>query len=347
MPEKKYGKWVVERSLSEGGQAHTFIVYSEDDSEKMHFVLKRLKNKKRIDRFITEVQTVKKLSHKNILQIVDLDLDADHPYLVTEYCINGELSEKLLSRLPLLPRLKMFQQICEAVAYAHSQNIVHRDLKPENIFLRDDMTPVVGDFGISHVEGGGERFTLTEEAVGPFRYMAPEFEDGRTDDVKPSADVYSLGKLLYWMLSGRTFAREKHREESFNLAKNTRGSEYHLINQFLDHMIIADSTVRFSTGKEVLEQLHILIDRIEQRAHCIEINTPQPCLYCGLGFYQFITGSTGWRHPGVSVNVRNFGFTEYGGSEWLIMVCDYCGNVQIFRTDYVLKKNRNIWGTPR
>jgi serine/threonine protein kinase len=241
----------------------------------------------------------------------------------------------------------MFQQICDAVAYAHSQNIVHRDLKPENNFLRDDGTPVVGDFGISHVEGGGERFTLTEEAVGPFRYMAPELEDGRTDSVKPSADVYSLGKLLYWMLSGRTFAREKHREESFNLAKNTRGSEYHLINQFLDKMITADPAGRFSTGREVLEQLYTLIDRIEQRAHCIDINTPQPCLYCGLGFYQSVTGSDRFRGNNISVNVRNFGFTEYGGSEWLIMVCDYCGNVQIFRTDYVSKKNRHIWGTPR
>jgi serine/threonine protein kinase len=307
-------------------------------------VLKRLKNRKRIDRFITEAHAVTKLSHKNILKIVNFDPDADRPYLVTEYCAKGELSEKLLSQLPLLPRLRMFQQICDAVAYAHSQNIVHRDLKPENIFLRDNVTPVVGDFGISHVEGGDERFTLTEEAVGPFRYMAPELEDGRTDDVKPSADVYSLGKLLYWMLSGRTFAREKHREENFNLAKNKHGSEYHLINQFLDRMIIADPAKRFTTGKEVLEQLNILIDRIEQRAHCIEINTPQPCLYCGLGFYQITDNTTPSRGNSPTGDVRSFGFTAYAGSEWLIMVCDYCGNVQIFRTDHVEKKNRNIWG---
>jgi serine/threonine protein kinase len=345
MPEKKYGKWVLDRSLSEGGQAHTFVVYSEDDPEKKPFVLKRLKNKDRIDRFIGEVQAVTKLSHKNILQIVDFDPNADRPYLVTEYCAKGELSEKLLSQAPLLPRLRLFEQICDAVAYAHSQNIVHRDLKPENIFLRDDMTPVVGDFGISHVEGGGERFTLTEEAVGPFRYMAPELEDGRTDKVKPSADVYSLGKLLYWMLSGRTFAREKHREENFDLAKNKHGSEYHLINQFLDRMIIADPAGRFTTGKQVLDELHTLIDRIEQRAHCIEINTPQPCLYCGLGFYQIIHNTTPSRSNRPAGNVQNFGFTPYGGSEWLIMVCDYCGNVQIFRTDYV--KNKHIWGKTR
>jgi hypothetical protein len=112
-------------------------------------------------------------------------------------------------------------------------------------------------------------------------------------------------------------------------------------------MIIADPAGRFTTGKEVLEQLHMLIDRIEQRAHCIEINTPQPCLYCGSGFYQITNNTTRSRGNSPTGDVREFGFTAYSGSEWLIMVCDYCGNVQIFRTDYVEKKNRNIWGTTR
>jgi serine/threonine protein kinase len=345
MPQQKYGKWIIERALKEGGQGHTFIVHSEDDQKKKSFVLKRLKNRKRIHRFVSEIQAVTKLSHKNILQIVDVDLDVEHPYLVTEFCAKGELSEKLLSQMPLLSRLRMFEQICDAVAYAHSQNIIHRDLKPENIFLHDDMTPVVGDFGICHVANGGERFTLTEEAVGPFRYMAPELEDGRTDNVQPSTDVYSLGKLLYWMLSGRTFAREKHREENFDLAKNTQGSEYHLINHFLDRMIVADSAKRITTGKQVLEELRVLIGRIEQRAHCIEINTPQPCFYCGLGFYQIRANTTPSRSLSTSGDVRTFGFTPIDGSEWLIMVCDHCGNVQIFRTDYVKKKD--IWGMTR
>jgi len=345
MPQQKYGKWIIDRALNEGGQGHTFVVHSEDDQKKKPFVLKRLKNRNRIHRFVSEIQAVTKLSHKNILQIVDFDPDADHPYLVTEYCAKGELSEKLLSQMPLLSRLRMFEQICDAVAYAHSQKIIHRDLKPENIFLRDDMTPVVGDFGICHVANGGERFTLTEEAVGPFRYMAPELEDGRTDNVQPSTDVYSLGKLLYWMLSGRAFAREKHREENFDLAKNTHGSEFHLINHFLDRMIVADPAKRITTGKQVLEELRVLIDRIEQRAHCIEINTPQPCLYCALGFYQIRANTTPSRSHSTSDDVRSFGFTPIAGSQWLIMVCDHCGNVQIFRTDYVKKKD--IWGMTR
>jgi serine/threonine protein kinase len=345
MSHPKYGKWIIDRSLPEGGQAHTFVVYAEDDREKKPFVLKRLKNKERIGRFFVEIQAVRSLSHKNVLQVIDFDPEADRPYLVTEYCENGALSEKLelLSAMPLLERLRMFDQICEGVAHAHGHNITHRDLKPENIFLRGDMTPVVGDFGICHVADGGERFTLTEEAVGPFRYMAPEIEDGKTDSVQPCADVYSLGKLLYWMLSGRTFAREKHREGNFDLAKNTHGSEYHLINQFLDRMIVADPARRINTAKQVLEELRVLIDKIEQRAHCIDINTPQPCLYCGIGYYQIIANQT--PHGRTTGNVQSFGFTAYGGSQWLIMVCDHCGNVQIFRTDYV--KDKKIWDTTK
>lgn len=341
MPQQKYGKWIIDRSLNEGGQADTFLAHADDDQEKKPFVLKRLKNKDRIDRFVAEIQTVMKLSHKNILKIVDFAPEADRPFLVTEYCAKGALSEETLSPMPLFQRLRMFEQICDAVAYAHSEKIVHRDLKPENIFLRNDMTPVVGDFGICHVLDGSERFTLTEEAVGPFRYMAPEFEDGKTDNVQPYADVYSLGKLLYWMLSGHIFAREKHRDEKYDLARGTRGSEYHLINRFLDRMIVSDPAKRFSTGKQVLEELHILIEGIEKRAHCIDIKTPQPCLYCGLGFYQMEASSIQIPGHPLSLTVQNFGFTSYGGSQWLIMVCDHCGNVQIFRTDFVKKKN--IW----
>jgi hypothetical protein len=112
-------------------------------------------------------------------------------------------------------------------------------------------------------------------------------------------------------------------------------------------MIIADPSKRFTTGKEVLEQLRTVIDRIEQRVHCIEINTPQPCLYCGLGFYEIIANTTHSRGSSVPSSPRNFGFTEYSGSEWLIMACDYCGNVQIFRTDYLEKKNKDVWGTTK
>lgn len=116
----------------------------------------------------------------------------------------------------------MFIVIANAVNHAHSQRVVHRDLKPANIFLQTPtFRPLVGDFGLCYVQDDGddERQTDLEEAVGPRFFMAPELEDGRADVIAPSADVYSLGKLLYWMLTGRIFSREKLRDDRWNLTK--------------------------------------------------------------------------------------------------------------------------------
>jgi serine/threonine protein kinase len=204
-----FGKWKTIRSLSEGGQAHTFIVVDEV-APQSEYVLKRLKNVERVARFTSEVEACLQLDHPNIIRIVDHSFEAKRPFLVTEYCSNGTLAGINLTELSMAEKLHIFKQICEGVAYAHEKRITHRDLKPENIFLRENFSPVVGDFGICFIDSGGERFTLLDEAVGPRLYIAPELEDGIAETIRPSSDVYSLGKILYWLITGRIFSREKH-----------------------------------------------------------------------------------------------------------------------------------------
>ena len=211
---KNDSRWEIVKSIGEGGQAHTFLVTDKKGSGEQSYVLKRLKNLKRVDRFKREIEAVRTLSHENIVQLVDFDLEAEKPYLVMEHCSGGSLAqaEPFWLKSPV-DALEVFLQVCKGVVYAHSNKIIHRDLKPENIFLREKSGPaVVGDFGICYIEDDGSRFTLTEEAVGPRLYIAPELEDGKIDKVSDKSDVYSLGKLLYWLICGQVFSREKYRE---------------------------------------------------------------------------------------------------------------------------------------
>jgi serine/threonine protein kinase len=341
---KVYGdRWEIVGSLGEGGQARTFLVTDTKGRGEIRYVLKRLKNINRVERFRREIEAVRNLSHQNIVRLVDFDLATEKPYLVTEYCSGGSLAkaEPPWHDLPI-KALEIFQQICAGVAYAHSQGITHRDLKPDNIFLRSKDGPaVVGDFGICYLEEDGTRITLTEEAVGPAYYMAPELEDGRIADISPKSDTYSLGKLLYWLLSGgRIFSREKHREREWDLrgwdSTKRRWNNIYMehINRLLDSMIVVNPEERLSI-ELVLLILQDVVRLVRKEFTPIAKDILAPCLFCGQGYYRLKAHK--------NIEVRNFGFTTVGDPNWRIMACDACGHVQVFRVDMANKKEWWTW----
>jgi serine/threonine protein kinase len=334
----KYGKWEIESSLSEGGQGRTFIVYDESDSKKSKFVLKRLKDVRRLGRFKDEVRAGLQFNHRNIARIVDYDLDSEKPYLVTEFYGGGTLLDLDLNKFTGLDRLRMFEQISDAVWFAHSNSptIIHRDLKPENIFIKDDgVTPVVGDFGICFIDDQGERFTLLDEAVGARRYTAPEIEDGRLDLVQPAADVYSLGKLLYFMLARQVFSREQHREPRWDLTKLGDDNIYHFVNDLLDRMIVADPGGRLPQAGQVSDEVRTIIRLLEAGGHPLDFSIPQQCAYCANGHYEkfFETDRDGritqmpfnYHAPSVPMDINKWQQSR------AILVCDNCGHEQTFR----------------
>jgi len=337
----KYGKWSIIRPLTEGGQARTYIVECAE-APGNEYVLKQLKNIKRLDRFKQEIQAASELSHSNLLPIRDYRLDGERPYLVTPYCAGGSLADADLSELSTIDKLLLFKSICEGVAYAHAKGVIHRDLKPENVFLKDDRkTPVVGDFGICFISDSGERFTLVDEAVGSRYYIAPELEDGKAELVSAAADVYLLGKLLHWLMTGKKFSREKHHDEAYDLAKLMPTSEGFLINEVLDRTIVADPSLRYADAGELLEALRGLIRRIEMKAHTIGRETPQECNYCGVGTYHPVVDYRNGKDKMLG-DAHALGFTVQRGHLWLILVCDHCGNVQLFRPDRA--RHNWIWG---
>lgn len=328
MASQRYGDWQVTESLGEGGQAHTFLVENVQRPGVI-CVLKRLKHVARLPRFEREVSVLRTSEHPNVLRILDADLTGSKPFFVAPFCENGSLDRLNVGNWALRQKLTFFREVSEGIAYAHSKGVVHRDVKPANIFVTDDLQPVVGDFGICYVEGG-ERHTLLDEAVGAARFMAPEVENGLEEEVSPASDVYSLGKLLHWMIGGRSVARERHREKAFDIYAKSPSPEMALVNELLDKLIVEEVGRRLKDGAAVVGEIEILEKRIKMNAHVLDSSVPQHCIYCGIGNYRPVVNIA---QGGGATAVHNFGFNLVGAPVWLILACDHCANIQVFRPD--------------
>jgi predicted ATPase/class 3 adenylate cyclase len=161
-----------------------------------------------LERVRREAQAMGRLgNHPHIVTVYDIGEEGGRPYIVSQYMpggsVDGLLEAATEHRLPLSDALRIGDQICQALDHAHSQGIVHRDIKPANIWLGEDGTARLGDFGLAAGAASAERSRLTKEGmmVGTVAYMAPEQALGQEVDVR--ADLYSLGALLYELLTGR------------------------------------------------------------------------------------------------------------------------------------------------
>lgn len=145
-----------------------------------------------------------------------------------------------------------FKEICDAVAAAHTANIIHRDLKPPNILIRSNDSIAVGDFGLcldlTDIE---ERASASSEVIGARHYIAPELEDGRVFNPQKSSDVYSLGKVLYFIVGGRSFTRERYKDDAYDLRKRDPDPYIHFVYDLLDKTIVTEPTARFPKCRRI------------------------------------------------------------------------------------------------
>jgi tetratricopeptide (TPR) repeat protein/TolB-like protein len=157
-------------------------------------------------RFRREAETAARLEHPNIVPIYHVGETADgFPYYTMKYASAGSL---LQARHPLLehPRQSaaLIMKVARAVHYAHEQGVLHRDLKPGNILLDSHGEPLVSDFGLARCEAVSSYLTRSLSSFGTPGYIAPEQADGPAARLTPAADVYSLGAILFELLTGRT-----------------------------------------------------------------------------------------------------------------------------------------------
>ena len=154
-----------------------------------------------VERFRREALTAAALSHPNIAQVYDYGVDGDSHFIVMEYAEGQDLAHVIREHGRLTPgdAVRIAEQVCAALGAAHRAGVVHRDVKPGNVIVRSDGTVKVTDFGIARARGQAS-LTDTGTVMGTAAYVAPE--QARGEATTPSSDLYSLGILLFQMLTG-------------------------------------------------------------------------------------------------------------------------------------------------
>jgi serine/threonine protein kinase len=207
---KLAGRYIVTRMLGKGAQARVYLAL--DTRLKQWRAVKVLASNYLDDdhvraRFEAEAQVMAKLSHPNLMRVVDVDRDGRVPFMVMELARGGSVLDwckRNGGSMPPAMALDVGMQCAEGLQHAHDQGVVHRDVKPHNILVREDGRVVLTDFGIAQI-AEGEHLTATGAAMGTFVFMAPE-QRSDAKSVDQRADVYGLGATLFTLLTLRTSA---------------------------------------------------------------------------------------------------------------------------------------------
>ncbi len=210
-PGEHIGPYALVRELGAGGMGIVWLAERVDGNFRRQVAIKVVKRgmdtEAVLRRFRTEMQVQANLDHPHVARLIDGGVTEEGlPFLVLEYVAGRPIDVYCDEEgLGLEQRLRLFVDVCRAVDYAHGRGVIHRDLKPGNVLVDGERNPKLLDFGIAKVIEGGEDFdtlalTRTGERLLSPRYASPEQVRGEV--VGPSTDVYSLGVLLYRILTG-------------------------------------------------------------------------------------------------------------------------------------------------
>lgn len=168
-------------------------------------------------RFQFEVEASARLQHPNIVQVHEVGEEGGRPFMAMEFCPGGSLEDQIRDS-PQPPRdaAQLVATLAGALHEAHQAGIVHRDVKPANVLLAANGAPKLADFGLAKSLNDEDGLTRTGAIMGSLGYMAPEQAIGRTRDATPATDIYSLGALLYKLLTGRPPFQGPNQLETIN-----------------------------------------------------------------------------------------------------------------------------------
>jgi serine/threonine-protein kinase len=261
------GRYRIERRIGSGGMSIVYLAFDETLERPvaikvLHSDISRDPNA--LERFRREARTVAQISHPHVVMVIDAGEDQGHPYIVFEH-VKGETLKDRIRRegpLPVSEAVAYAIEIGRALEAAHERQMVHRDVKPQNVLIDEEGRAKVTDFGIARsLELGTHQLTAAGRVVGTTDYVSPEQALG--NEVTGSSDVYSLGIVLYEMLSGEVpFKGEnnvsvamKHVREGLPDVQRRRPEISAALAAVVECATAKEADARFGSAKEMVREL--------------------------------------------------------------------------------------------
>lgn len=252
--------YTISKKIGEGGMASIYLAERDEDNLKVVLKVLSLKHKEDsvlLRRFMREYKLIAQIEHPNIVQIYERAFASDFAYIAMEYFEHGDLAERLHHRIDGKTAIHYLHQIAEGLGAAHARGIMHRDMKPANILFRTEHELAITDFGIAkEVESDTLRKQLTVGGalLGTLYYISPEQILGGEADQR--SDIYSLGVIMYKMLTG------KHPYTGTSPAQIFEGHinapipllppPFAALQPLLDGLLAKDPTERFQSTEDLL-----------------------------------------------------------------------------------------------
>lgn len=259
------GRYQIIEELGRGGMGRVYKVFDKDIEEKVALKLLNpdiASDEKTIKRFRNELKFARKITHVNVCRMYDLNEEKGVPFITMEYVPGEDLKTTIrrMEQLTVGKAISIAKQVCEGLAEAHRLGVVHRDLKPQNIMIDSQGNAHIMDFGIAR-QAEARGMTVEGMIIGTPEYMSPEQVEGKEADQR--SDIYSLGMIIYEMLTGRVpFEGDtalsialKHKTE---IPREPREFNTQIpvdLNQMILKCIEKDREKRYKSANELLSEL--------------------------------------------------------------------------------------------
>ena len=308
IPEK-LGKYEINEQIGRGSMGVVYRGYDPfaDRSVAVKVALSEaLRDKESGERykkmFFNEAHTAGTLKHPNIVEILDAGVDDDHCYIVMEYVDGADTLKPYCNSKNLLPFelvVEIIFKCAKALDYAHRHGVIHRDIKPTNILLTRDRDVKIADFSIAHLMTSDTTSTMPMGFVGSPRYMSPE--QVQEDSITNQTDLFSLGIVMYEMLTGKhpfaadSFSRLIHMiiNEKHPPLSAHRADVPEILEKIIHHALQKDPEKRYKMGLNLAADLSLAFDYLEKPQEDLEVQEKFNAIQ-GLDFFKEFAESEIW-----------------------------------------------------